>query len=498
MQKLLSGKDVKRLDKAFIQFEGISSLELMERAASKFVEWFIQRFQTEAGRVIIICGTGNNGGDGLAIGRLLFLRDYVITIYTVGDVAAGSGDFSDNIHRLPLGLPLKAIDDASEILLEGQVIIDALFGVGINRPISGMFASVVQRVNESSIPVVSVDLPSGLPADDLLQGDAVKASHTVTFQFPKRSLLLPEHAAYSGEVSVVSIGMDSFDYSAFESKLYYVQARDIPSLHKVFHRFSHKGSFGKFLLIGGSLGKMGAVALGGRAALRTGSGLVSVCVPRCGLEPIQCSVPEVMVEVCLAEQTVSLPLPDCTNYSAIGIGPGMGTTSDAYHVLEAVLSCYGGPMVLDADAINLLALHPHLHAYLKGRVLTPHLVEFERLVGSCAHHLERMDRARAFAMAYSCVVVLKGANTVVSLPDGVQVVNSSGTHYMATGGSGDVLTGIIGSFLGQGYSPEKASICGVFHHGLAGELASVSRRRGTIASDILEAIPETFLKMNIL
>lgn len=481
----------------FIQLEGISSLELMERAAAAFVDWFVSRYQADIGQVLVICGIGNNGGDGLAIGRLLFLRGFQVTIYLVGDVSQRSPDFCANLDRLPEGLTFKTVDETADNSVEGQVIIDALFGVGINRPVEGICASVIRRINDSGIPVVSVDLPSGLPADELLHGDAVRASHTVTFQFPKRSLLLPEHASYSGEVSVVSIGMDAFDYSSFESDLYYVQAADIPSFHKFFHRFSHKGSFGKFLLIGGSVGKMGAIALGGKAALRTGAGLVSACVPRCGVVPLQSLVPEMMVESSVSEQVVSLPLPDLKAYSALGIGPGMGGSKEALDVLQEVLIKYRGPTVLDADAINLLAAHQHLQSHLEGRVITPHLVEFERLVGSCENHLRRMDRARSFAKEHGCVVVLKGANTVVSLPDGRQLVNSTGTNYMATGGSGDVLTGIIGALLGQGYGPEKAAICGVYHHGLAGELASVQKRRGTIASDILEAIPATFLKLGI-
>ncbi|EON79425.1 NAD(P)HX epimerase [Lunatimonas lonarensis] len=497
MQKILSGLDVKRLDKEFIEHEGISSLDLMERAANAFVAWLQAHVQDKTWKLTVVCGTGNNGGDGVAVARLLVERGYEVGVFVVGDPSKGSEDFKSNLMRLPKAVSYKHIQEVSELLLDANLVVDAIFGVGINRPLEGIYRSVVEKMNQSGIPIIAVDLPSGLPADSILEGIAIKASHTVSFQFPKISLLIPEHAFHTGELIVVSIGMDVYDYSSFSGDFYYLNAGDIRPLHRRFDRFSHKGTYGKVLMIGGSFGKMGAVILGCKAALRCGSGLVSAFVPACGVVPIQSSVPEAMVETSMGSEFISLPLPDLGRFTAIGIGPGMGVGKVTREFFEAFLNSYRGPAVIDADGINLLSGDPGLFSLLEGKVLTPHLIEFERLVGKCSNHLVRLEKAKEFAVNFGCILVLKGANSVISLPDGRQLVNSTGTKYMATGGSGDVLTGMICSFLGQGYSPEDATTCAVFHHGLAGELAAMSRWRGTIASDIVESIPQTFVKLGI-
>ena len=499
MQKIISGHDVKPLDQAYIRDQGITSFNLMERAASTFCKWFEGQTRFRDSSISVFCGTGNNGGDGLAVSRMLFLKGYNLRVFYLGNLETASPDFTANYRKLPAGLVPEKLEAPISAALQTDIIIDALFGVGLNRPIGGLYLELTTSINQHKALKISIDLPSGMPADEMVEGAAVFADYTFTFQFPKLSLLFPEHAPYTGELIVGDIGIGETYFASFPTAIYYAQEKDIPRMHLRFNRFSHKGSFGKVMLIGGSKGKIGAICLSSRAALRTGSGLVVCFSPKCGLAIIQTAIPEVMVEVSTGEFNLEPGgLEELDRFDALGIGPGMGTGEGALACLKFVLNNFQKPIVLDADALNLLSTNQHLCKLLGGNViLTPHLKEFERLVGPCKDHLERMEKARSFSRSYSCLLVLKGANTLITLPDGRQVFNSSGTVYMATGGTGDVLTGMITSFLGQGYSPENAAICGVYHHGLAGEIASGDRRRGCIASDILESIPQTFVRLDI-
>ena len=323
-----------------------------------------------------------------------------------------------------------------------------------------------------------------------MEGAAFHADITCTFQFPKLGLLVPEHAGYTGEIEVLDIGIPSSFLKSFGQNRCFVQQGDVPPLHKHFNSFSHKGDFGKILLIGGSIGKMGAILLSSKAALRTGSGLVHVHAPFEERFVLQVGAPEVMVSDKLNFSKIGL-------FDALGIGPGWGTDVDPYY-LEKILKSAKKPVVIDADGLNLLSKNKHLLQSLPSNsILTPHLKEFERLVGTSKDHFDRLDKAREFSSKFGIYLILKGAFTSISCPDGIQYFNSTGTKYMATAGSGDVLTGMITSFLGQGYSPFQAAICGVYHHGLAGELASQNKRRGMIASDIINAIPETYLNLGI-
>ena len=289
---------------------------------------------------------------------------------------------------------------------------------------------------------------------------------------------------------MADIGISDGFLENFDSQKFFVQQKDIKSFHKVFHKFSHKGDFGRVLLIGGSKGKAGAIVLASTAALRAGSGLVHAYIDESERVILQSAVPEVMVAG--KEEIESLE-----KFDAIGIGPGWGQEVDLVFYGN-LLKAYNKPMVIDADGINLLATDPDLIPLIpKGSILTPHIKEFQRLTGRASNHLERLQKAKDFAIQYGLYLVLKGAYTSISCPDGKQFFNSSGNKYMATAGSGDVLTGIITSFLGQGYSSLNASICGVFHHGLAGELASLENKRGTIASDIVKSIPKTYIELDI-
>ncbi|WP_375586124.1 NAD(P)H-hydrate dehydratase [Cyclobacterium xiamenense] len=488
MQKILSGNQVKSLDQQYIEGQGIRSYQLMERAARVFSSWFVQWVPKEKS-VSVFCGTGNNGGDGLAIARMLHAEGYAVSVGLIGDPDSGSPDFQQNLQVLPETI----IPQTWEKCPSSQVIIDAIFGVGINRPLAGDYLRLIRQLNASAGMKISVDMPSGLPSDGPAEGDVLQADHTLSFQFPKLSLLVPEHALYTGKLAVKSIGMQARYFESFDSQRFFYSGESLETLHKTFSGASHKGDFGRILLIGGSYGKMGSIGLSTRAALRTGSGLVFCKVPACGVEVLQGSIPEAMVLSPGGENEVGGSL-EIDGMDAVGMGPGLGKGKGAVEMLYQLLQTYNGPTVLDADAINILGNHPEWFSFLHANVvLTPHLKEFERLTGvEAKNHFHRMDLARDFVLKYGCVLVLKGAYTLISFPDGKQVFNNSGSVHMATGGSGDVLTGMLTSFLGQGYSIENGVVCGVYHHGHAGELAGSQFGRGTLASDILEKIPESF------
>lgn len=488
MQKILSGSQVKELDSQHLKLTCQNSHQLMEAASKAFVKWFQdQMFSTDL-PILIAVGGGNNGGDGLAIARLLSEQSYEVSILKcIRSIEKFSKDALLNFNSLPSSI--QVLDLEEWIFPEQGIMIDAFLGVGLRGELRSDAVMVIQKMNEFNGTVISIDVPSGLHSDEMVKGIAVQANYTVSFAFPKLSLIFPEHAEFVGELVVVKIGLLDESYQDLNSTLYYLEAKDIPLLHRVFNRFSYKGDMGKVFLVGGSLGKMGALILCAKSALRTGSGLVTCHMDESERFIMQTTVPEAMASWGL--------IPNPEFYDAVGIGPGWGVESRV-RLFRQLLHDFKKPIVIDADGLNLLAINPDLLPSVpKNSILTPHLGEFTRLVGPTLNHLERLEMAKRFAIDNELILVLKGANTVVSLPDGKQVVNSSGTKYLATGGAGDVLTGMITSYLGMGYTPENAALCGVFHHGLAGEIASKSKRRSLIASDIIDAIPETYIHLNI-
>jgi len=488
MLKIIPGDQVKLLDSTHILKTGISSLELMERAALGFVSWWKTVGFDKTMPVSIFCGAGNNGGDGFAIARLLDKSGFQVSVFKCfEDHLKLSPDALYNFRLLSEEILLKSWEEF-DVTVE-TLVIDAYLGVGLKGALRPEANDIIKKINSSSATVISIDIPSGLPSDDHLDGICVKADFTCTFAFPKLSLLFPEHGPFTGNLVLIDIGMADEESGSFESPFFYLQKKDILPLHRQFHRFSHKGDFGKVLLIAGSKGKMGAAILSSKAALRTGSGLVSALVPDSERQIFQISVAEAM---CI----FGLP-GNLTDFDALGIGPGLGVEGNM-NLLKSIFEHFKKPLVLDADAITILSENPELIPQIpKESILTPHLKEFDRLFGFSKNQKERLGTAKDFCLKWRLNLVIKGANSVICLSDGRQIFNSSGNQYMATAGSGDVLTGMITSFLGQGYRPENALICGVYHHGLAGEFASKSRRRSTIASDIIEAIPHTFVEMDI-
>jgi len=487
MLKILPGSDCAALDRLHMEKEGISSLEFMERVAQQVVDWFIRSAYSKEERIAVCCGAGNNGGDGFAIARLLHQKGYrvaVIPCFSPGTRL--SADAEANFRALPVQIPQWSWDSISPD--SSQVWIDAFLGVGWKGPLREEAKQIIGKINACAGIKIAIDLPSGLPTDTSITENSVKAEVTLTFGFPKRSLLFPEHAQFTGELVLLDIGIDEATLDAFASTTYYLQAKDILAHHRIFDRFSHKRLRGKVMLLAGSKGKVGAAILSSKSALRTGSGLVTCCLPEEERWAIQAAVPEVMC-------TFGEDQPWST-YDAIGLGPGMQV--ERCKLLEQVFSSFSKPLVLDADALTYLALHKELWALIpKGSILTPHLGEFERLFGPCDSHAERMAKASTFCQNYGVNLLIKGAHSLCCFADGRQVFNSSGSKYMATAGCGDVLTGMLTSYLGQGYTPEDALLCGVFHHGWAGELAGENYLRGLMAHDLIESIPETYRRIGL-
>ncbi|WP_247234376.1 NAD(P)H-hydrate dehydratase [Telluribacter sp. SYSU D00476] len=488
--KIFTVPQIRALDAYTIQHEPISSLDLMERASQAFVDWFCARFNSRQ-PVLVFCGMGNNGGDGLAIARLLSERAYAVQVYVVEHAKQGSEDFQANLDRLPASITRQTIIEPGDIpsLPVDSLVIDALLGSGLTRSLSGLVAEVVKAINQSQATILSVDIATGLYADQANQKDdtIIQPEYTVTFQLPKLAFMMPRNEVYVGEWVAVDIGLSREFIEQEPTPYAYTDEAAAQSLIMPRGKFSHKGTFGHALLIAGSFGKMGAALLCGRACLRSGIGLLTMHIPRCGYTVIQTAVPEAMALVDLHEQYITT-LPSLQSYDAIGMGPGIGKDPQTLQALKELITRSNIPLVLDADALNLLAENPDLLEQLpENTILTPHPREFQRLTGESPDEFQRLQTARDFCARYNVIVCLKGAHTAVVLPDGQVYFNSTGNAGMATGGTGDVLTGIITSLVAQGYIPAQAAQLGVYQHGAAGDKAARSRTKvGMIASDIVE------------
>lgn len=494
MIKIFNTKQVRAADAFTIAHEPITSIDLMERASQAFVQWFVQHFDTTL-KVGVVCGTGNNGGDGLAIARLLSGWGYQVNVWIIAGSAPESEDFKKNKERLPTSISLSVVAENPRkgIFSESQILIDAIFGSGLSRPPEGIYASVIKEMNTAEGKRVAVDIPSGMRADEPSTGEAVLADYTVSFQFPKLAFLLPENAARIGQWHVVDIGLHRSFIQDEKCEHGWVTKKDVKKILPVRNKFAHKGTYGRALLIAGSYGKMGACVLSARAAMRSGAGLLTVHIPKRGYDVIQTAVPEAMATVDVSDTHFTGIGEDLQSYDVIGIGPGIGQTNDTREALRKVLES-GKPLVLDADALNILSNHPALlHLVPAGSVLTPHAKEFERLVGSWQNSFERLDKQRRLANDLQSVVVVKGAYTAIAEPGGTIYFNSSGNPGMATAGAGDVLTGIITGLKAQQLTSCEAAVAGVYLHGLSGDLAVCEGAEPSlIATDLIDYLPQAF------
>lgn len=499
MIKIFATDKVKELDQYTIQHEPISSLDLVERAATVFMREFCRRYSKQT-RIVIFAGQGNNGADALAIARLLIDEAYRVETYLFNPTEHLSFECEENKQRLlnidRIEFTEVVADFVPPVLSERDIIIDGLFGSGLNRPLTGGFAAVVNYINQSDATVVSIDIPSGLFGEDNRKNDAesiIKANLTLTFGFPKLAFLLPENRFYVGEWKILDIGTHPGAIESIETPYSLIVEEDIASVLQPRQRFAHKGSFGHALLIAGSRGKMGAAILAARSCMRTGVGLLTVHIPQRAEQIFQTALPEAMLSFD-PHQDHFTTVPETAPYSAIGIGPGLGQHMESAAALERILQPGKDPVVLDADAINLLSCNNDLLNRIPPRsILTPHSKEFDRLVGESSTSFERLQKARSFASEHKLCVVLKGAYTAICTPGGYVYFNSCGNPGMATAGSGDVLTGIILSLLAQRYEPETAAVVGVFLHATAGDLAAVYHsEESVIASDITDMLGKAF------
>ncbi|MGA0558371.1 NAD(P)H-hydrate dehydratase [Larkinella sp. VNQ87] len=495
--KILTVEQTRALDQYTIEHEPIAPINLMERAAQAFTDWYTARFDKNR-PIRIFCGLGNNGGDGLAIARLLIQLEYTVQTYVVRYAPRESEDFMHNHRRLKLIASINYIENERDIpvIRPNEVVIDAILGSGLSRTTEGIVQSVIDAMNHSPATVVSVDIASGLFADAANGPNStiVQPDHTVTFQLPKLAFLQPQLSRYVGEWQWVDIGLSRAFIERTPTTYFYTTDKEVRHLLRQRDRFSHKGSFGHALLLAGSYGKIGASVLASRACLRSGVGLLSVQTPRCGYEVLQTAVPEAMCQpdghIHVLTGQSELESPEPSTYSAIGVGPGIGTAPETLSMLRNLLSKVKKPMVLDADAINLIAQNRDLINQIpKNSILTPHPKEFERLTRRWTSDYDKLGILRDFAQRNRLVVVLKGANTAIATPDGTTHFNSTGNPGMSTGGTGDVLTGILTALLAQGYDPVEAAVLGVYEHGRAGDRAASQRGQiGLTASDLIEAL----------
>jgi NAD(P)H-hydrate epimerase len=497
--KILATHQIKLADQYTIANEPISSIDLMERAASACSEYIIEQYGPDC-HYIVICGHGNNGGDGLAIARMLRHAECSVEVHVLEYTDGGSPDFEENLERLKTvpSLPIHLIYDTTEWEIEGDkntIIIDAILGTGINKPIEGLIADVIVKINKSGLQVIAVDVPSGLPIDEPMASKwpVVKASVTLSFQQPKLAFLFPEGGEYVGELKILDIGWDKEYVDAQESPYYFLQDTDISPLLLHRSKFSHKGTFGHSLLISGSYGKMGAAVLASHACLCSGTGLLTAHIPECGYQIIQTALPEAMVSIDQASRHIS-SLPALDPYTSIGIGPGIGQHADAAIALKLLIQTTPCPLIIDADALNIIAENKTWLGFLPPRsILTPHPKEFDRLTEKHTDSWERLRSAQALAHKHSIIIVLKGAYTATVMPDRSVWFNSTGSPALAKGGSGDVLTGIITGLISRGYAPREAAFLGVYLHGLAADIAFTEiHPESLLASDVIMHISDAF------
>lgn len=499
--KIFTSQQIPQLDQYTIEHEPIASIDLMERAANALFEAFKGAF-SYLESICILAGQGNNGGDALALARLLLNSGYPVTVLLIhtGNL---SHDCDINRQRLLSTYP-NSLNELNEnfiapIVSDKTILVDGLFGSGLSRPLTGIFAQAVQWINQTGCTVVAIDIPSGLSGEEnklTEESVIVKASLTLSLQFPKLAFLMVENAPYVGNWHLLNIGIHPEAIAKTSTNLFYLEENDIVPLLKKRAKFSHKGTFGHALIIAGSKGMAGSSVLASKAALRAGAGLVTVHGPGANRVIVQGAIPEVIFQSDASDNNIS-NINSFDMFDAIAIGPGIGTSVETAEMLKKLIKKLDKPSVIDADALNIIAQQKDLlHLLAKNSILTPHPKEFDRLFGDSNSSYERTMKAHKASKDYALIIVLKGAYTLIAYPDGNLYFNSTGNSGMATAGSGDVLTGILVGLLAQSYKPEDAAKIGVFLHGRAGDLAlKKESQESLMASDIIKRLGESFLSL---
>ena len=501
--KIFTSSQIKEIDRYTIEHEPVKSIDLMERAARAVATSIMERWTAEV-PVVVFAGPGNNGGDALAVARMLGEDGYQVQTFLFNISGQLSADCAVNRQRLTDRKGRALLTEVTQEfdpprLEEGMLVVDGLFGSGLNKPLAGGFASLVKYINASPAQVVSIDVPSGLMTEDNtynVRANIIKADLTLTLGQLKLSFLFPENQQFLGEIEVLDIGLSQEGIDSLDTLYTMTDIDDVRPLLRPRNVFSHKGTMGHALLVAGSYGMAGAAVLAARACMRSGAGKVTVHTPRRNVPVLQTAVPEAVLHLDREETTFSEAM-GTDDFQAIGIGPGLGTTEQTSIAMIAQLRRATCPVVADADALNILsARHAWLMQLPKGIILTPHPRELDRLEGQCVDSYERLQKALQLAEKLQGYVVLKGHHTAICMPDGRVAFNTTGNAGMATAGSGDVLTGIITALLARGYQQREACILAVYLHGLAGDLAAAELgEESLIASDIIDYLPKAFLRV---
>lgn len=500
--KILSSIQLKDLDKFTIDNEPIASIDLMERAAVALTNAIIHRWDTSFS-IKVFAGPGNNGGDALAIARMMSQHGYGVEVFLFNIFGKLSEECETNLTRLKDCGSIYFTEITTQFtppkLTEKDLVVDGLFGSGLNRPLNGGFAAVVKYINSTPAPVVSIDIPSGLMGEDNtmnVRANIIRATTTLSIQLPKLSFFFPENEDIVGEVELLDIGLH-LEYIEHANTPYHItEEQDIRHIIKPRKKFAHKGTFGHGLLIAGKYGMAGASILSSKACLKSGIGLLTVHVPIHNNDLLQLAVPEAIVHTDMHELYFAIA-ENADDYQAIAIGPGIGQEEDSALALKDQIEKTNRPMIFDADALNILSSHRNWLAMLPKRsILTPHLGELDRLIGKCTDTFERMKKTKELAFSSQSYIIAKGHYTTVITPEGHFYFNPTGNPGMATAGSGDVLTGILLALLAQGYSSEDTCRIGVFVHGLAGDIAAEQKGEiGMTSADIIDALPYAWKKL---
>jgi len=501
MIKIPDIAQIREADRYTIAHEPISSANLMERAAGLCFEWIREKIPDTKQKFVVFAGSGNNGGDGLVIARMLHDSGYSVDVSLIHLSDNLSPDCKLNLDRLKKKLKVNIIENAGDIpgFSSDSIIIDALLGSGISRAPEGISLSVIKKINTVKNTVISIDLPSGLLSDESStnhSGKIVKATVTLTIGAPKLALFMPENGTYCGDWTLIPIGLHEDFIQQLPTKYFFLQPSDFYNTFPARKTFSHKGTYGHALIMAGSKEKTGAAVLAARACLRSGCGLTTVHCPADSLNIIQTAAPEAMSTIDENQDCIS-GIPDLSPFSAIAFGPGCGQNKATASALKLLIQESKVPLLIDADGLNILAANKTWLAFLpQNTILTPHPGEFNRLFGESKNDFDRLQKAIESAIKLKCIIVLKGAYTAIVAPDGQVFFNCSGNPGMAKGGSGDVLTGLISGLLARGITALNAALAGVYLHGLAGDMAAGSLTQEAMnAGDLIAFLPNAWSRI---